>query len=146
MTDASVFKISKSCMHANPPAQMSFIHNAIFYCFSLLPPSRRIAENELLIFHCNAAAIGTRFTTGESNVCSIALPSALYAPLVRYPKLKITRDLLQSQTAVRKQASDQHLFRHDSEHVLLVNTFRVRSSLVANQQGVFQLRASFPCY
>lgn len=63
----------------------------------------------------------------------------------RYPKLSITCDVLENQTATMEQSSDEQLFRLEIELVRFVSNRSVRGAFIADQQSLFQVQTSVLC-
>lgn len=53
--------------------------------------------------------------------------------------------MLENQTATREQPSNEQLYWLKIERVHLVNNCRVKSAIVASQQGLFQVSTGMPC-
>lgn len=65
---------------------------------------------------------------GEPDFWNAPLPSNMYAVRDGYTRLNITLNILENQTAVRKQLSIEHLYRLEIECFRLVNNHRVGSA------------------
>lgn len=74
------------------------------------------------------------YTVRESDFRHAPVPSDMNADWARYPRLNITWDILNKQTATRKRSSNEQLYRPEVTRIRCVNNCRVESSLVTNQQ------------
>lgn len=69
----------------------------------------------------------------------------MYAARSRGIRLKLTWDVLKSQTAIKEQSSSEQLYRLERKRVHLVNNRRARSAFFAIEKGLFQVSTFVLC-
>lgn len=100
-TYANVSGIAESCVPADQPASFSPLYIANIRLTNLLPPSRHIVGSDPRARCRESAAMEPQFTIGEPEVRNTSLPSDIYAAWARFPRLHITQDMLENETATR---------------------------------------------
>lgn len=144
VTDAKVSRIGKFRLSSRwfTGASSSLYSNVAFLqrFFSL----RRITWSEISASHLELAVIELADSLGKLDVQNAPFCPGLHAAWARYARARITWDPFDLQTTVEEQSSEEQLYHLDIERVRLVNSRRVRTFFVANQQGVFQVPSSVP--
>lgn len=125
--------------------QFSYIHTVTSRRTNLLSSTFRITGSDIPIRCEKAAAMKLHFPIGDSDVQKISLPFDIHAALARFPSFNFTRDMLEIHAVIKKQSSSKLLFWLDIKHVRIANSGCVRSAIVPNQQGPFQVSTSVLC-
>lgn len=142
---ANVSGIAESRVPDDQAAPFPPVHTVTSRRTKLLRPSRHIAGSDIPARCMEVATMESQSQSGSLTSRMHPYPSEMYAAWSRYTRLKITCDMLENRTVCRKQSSNKQLFRLGIKRVRLVNSCRVRSDLVDNMLGLFQVPASVVC-
>lgn len=84
-------------------------------------------------------------TIEDPDIRNASFYSNRYVTWSRHARITIRWDQLKHKNAVREQSFDMRIYRLDIKKVHLVKNSLLQTSLVVNQQCVFQVAASLCC-
>lgn len=85
-----------------------------------------------------------QFTFGQTDFRNASLSHRL-AAWARYPRLNVTCNIPEIQTATRDQPYNKQLYRLVIKRVHIVNNRRVKTVFAVNQRGLFRVSTSVLC-
>lgn len=117
-TDASLSGIAESRVFAYQAVPDPLVNSATSRHTKLLPPSRLIIRSCLPARHREAGTIKSQFTIGKSDIRN-TFYLLICTAWARGPKLNITWDMFENQTAFTEQLLNEQKYQLDAHFVRL---------------------------